>query len=51
MIQMRDQTFEDLHEIVKKREKTHWREWDKFKITNLQADRLIQIELCKEIEQ
>ena len=31
---LRDQTFEDLHDFVKQREKNPWRNWDKWRVVN-----------------
>lgn len=33
---IRDQTFEDLHDFVKQRERNPWRNWDKWRVVNKQ---------------
>lgn len=41
MSKLRDQTYEDLNEFVKRREKLHWRSWDKYKYTNVPLKALL----------
>ena len=40
---LRDQTFKDLQEFVQNREKSHWRNWDKFKVVQKQPKSQIKI--------
>ena len=41
---LRDQTFEDLHDFVRQREKNPWRNWDKWRVINKQKIQYIDIE-------
>ena len=41
---LRDQTFEDLHDFVKQREKNPWRNWDKWRVINKQKIQYVDIQ-------
>jgi hypothetical protein len=47
---LRDQTFEDLQDFVKQREKNPWRNWDKWRVVNKQKIQYVELNSVQNIK-